>query len=241
MTLSIAPKDRLLVSIDTPDLGVAIGLAERLSAVVGSIKLGLEFYNAQGPEGVRAVAGTTPLFLDLKYHDIPNTVAGAVRSAVAACRPRILNVHASGGTAMMKSAVAANRETAAAHAIERPLLIAVTVLTSLDDADLAAVGQRGPAVEQVVRLARLAQDAGCDGVVCSPLEITAIRAACGPSFALIVPGIRPAGSAGDDQKRTMTAGAAVAAGADYVVVGRPITQADDPVAAARALVTEIAA
>ncbi|MEQ8398915.1 orotidine-5'-phosphate decarboxylase [Thalassobaculum sp.] len=237
----VQPKDRILVGIDTPDRGVAIGLAERLSDSVGGIKLGLEFYNAQGPEGIRAVAGAIPLFLDLKYHDIPNTVAGAVRSAVAACQPRILNIHASGGTAMMKAAVAANHETAQANGIERPKLIAVTVLTSLDDEDLDAVGQHGPAAEQALRLARLAQDAGCDGVVCSPLEIAAIRAACGPDFLLIVPGIRPAGSVGDDQKRTMTAGAAVAAGADYVVIGRPITQAADPVAAARAMAAEIAA
>jgi len=235
------PSDRILVGIDTPDLGIASGLASRLRGAVGGIKLGLEFYNAHGPEGVRAVAGDTPLFLDLKYHDIPNTVAGAVRSAVAACRPRILNVHASGGAAMMRAAVDANRETAAAHGIARPTLIAVTVLTSLDDADLDAVGQRGPAAEQVVRLARLAQDSGCDGVVCSPLEIAALRAACGRDFLLVVPGIRPAGSAEDDQKRVMTPGQAVAAGADYVVIGRPITRAADPLETARTIALDIAA
>ena len=237
----IAPKDRILVAVDTPDRGVAIGLAERLGDNVGGIKLGLEFYNAHGPDGVGAVAGGTPLFLDLKYHDIPNTVAGAVRSAVAACRPAILNVHASGGAAMMGAAVAANRETAEAVGIARPRLIAVTVLTSLDDSDLAAVGQRGPAGEQALRLARLAQDAGCDGVVCSPLEIAAIRAACGPGFLLVVPGIRPAGSAEDDQKRVMTPGEAVAAGADYVVICRPITRADYPASAARGIALDIAA
>ncbi len=237
----IAPKDRILAAIDTPDRGVAIGLAERLGDSVGGIKLGLEFFNAHGPDGVVAVAGSSPLFLDLKYHDIPNTVAGAVRSAVAACRPRILNIHASGGTAMMRAAVAANRDTAAAVGIDRPTLIAVTVLTSLDDRDLAAVGQHGPAAGQALRLARLAQDAGCDGVVCSPLEISAIRAACGPGFLLVVPGIRPAGSAEDDQKRVMTPGEAVAAGADYVVIGRPITRADDPASAARAIALDIAA
>ena len=237
----IEPKNRILVGIDTPDRGVAIGLAERLGASVGGIKLGLEFYNAQGPDGVCAVAGTTPLFLDLKYHDIPNTVAGAVRSAVAACRPMILNIHASGGRAMMQAAVAANRETAGSVGIARPKLIAVTVLTSLDDGDLEAVGQRGPSAEQALRLARLAQDAGCDGVVCSPLEIAAIRAACGPEFLLVVPGIRPAGSAEDDQKRVMTPGRAVAAGADYVVIGRPITRAEDPASAAREIALDIAA
>ncbi|GHD40553.1 orotidine 5'-phosphate decarboxylase [Thalassobaculum fulvum] len=237
----IRPKDRILVGIDTPDRGVAIGLAERLGDSVGGIKLGMEFFNAQGPDGIRAVAGTTPLFLDLKYHDIPNTVAGAVRSAVAACRPLILNVHAAGGGAMMRAAVEANRETAESVGIARPKLIAVTVLTSLDDGDLEAVGQRGPAAEQVVRLARLAQDSGCDGVVCSPLEIAAIRAACGPDFLLVVPGIRPAGSGDDDQKRVMTPGRAVAAGADYLVIGRPITRADDPAGAARVIALDIAA
>lgn len=235
------PKDRILVGIDTPDRGVAIGLAERLGDAVGGIKLGLEFYNAQGPDGVRAVAGTTPLFLDLKYHDIPNTVAGAVRSAVAACRPMMLNIHASGGLAMMQAAVEANRETAASVGVAPPRLIAVTVLTSLDDGDLEAVGQRGPAGAQALRLARLAQDAGCDGVVCSPLEIAAIRRACGPGFLLVVPGIRPAGSAGDDQKRVMTPGRAVAEGADWVVIGRPITRADDPATVAREIALEIAA
>lgn len=240
-TTTIQPKDRVLVGIDTPDRGVAIGLAERLGDAVGGIKLGLEFYNAQGPDGVRAVAGPTPLFLDLKYHDIPNTVAGAVRSAVAACRPMILNVHAAGGRAMMQAAVEANRETAEKIGIARPKLIAVTVLTSLDDVDLEAVGQRGPAGEQALRLARLAQDAGCDGVVCSPLEIAAIREACGPGFLLVVPGIRPAGSVGDDQKRVMTPGRAVAAGADYLVIGRPITRADDPASAAREIALDIAA
>lgn len=238
---AVLPKDRILVGIDTPDRGVAIGLAERVGRDVGGIKLGLEFYNAHGPDGVRAVAGGTPLFLDLKYHDIPNTVAGAVRSAVAACRPMILNVHASGGAAMLRAGVAANRETAEAVGIARPRLIAVTVLTSLDDGDLEAVGQRGPSGEQALRLARLAQDAGCDGVVCSPLEIEAIRAACGRDFLLVVPGIRPAGSVDDDQKRVMTPGRAVALGADYLVIGRPITRADDPAAVAREIALEIAA
>jgi len=238
---AVLPKDRILVSIDTPDRGVAIGLAERVGREVGGIKLGLEFYNAQGPDGVRAVAGGAPLFLDLKYHDIPNTVAGAVRAAVAACRPAILNIHASGGTAMMRAAVAANREAAEAAEMAAPKLIAVTVLTSLDDGDLDAVGQRGPSGEQALRLARLAQDAGCDGVVCSPLEIAAIRAACGPGFLLVVPGIRPAGSGADDQKRVMRPGQAVAAGADYLVIGRPITAAADPASAAREIALEITA
>ena len=228
-------RDRILVAVDTSDVAFAKDLATALHGQVGGIKLGLEFFNAAGPTGVRSVAGDTPLFLDLKYHDIPNTVAGAVRSAVAASRPMMLNIHASGGSAMMEAAVSANAETAAAEGLERPLLIAVTVLTSLDDDDLTSVGQSGPTPDQVVRLASLAQAAGCDGVVCSAREIAAIRSACGPDFALVVPGIRPAGSDVDDQKRTMTPAEAVAAGADYIVIGRPITRASDPGAAARTI------
>lgn len=229
------PRDRILVAIDTQDVNQAKALAGAVTGSVRGIKLGMEFFNANGPSGVRAVAGDTPLFLDLKYHDIPNTVAGAVRSAVAACRPKIINIHAAGGAAMMEAAVAANRSAAEKVGIARPLMIAVTVLTSLDDDDLEAVGQVGPSGEQVTRLALLAKAAGCDGVVCAPQEIETVRAACGPDFVLVVPGIRPADSAADDQKRTMTPADAVAAGADYIVIGRPITQAADPGAAAAAI------
>jgi orotidine-5'-phosphate decarboxylase len=186
---------------------------------------------------VRAVAGGERLFLDLKFHDIPNTVAGAVR---AAChlRPALLNVHASGGATMMQAAAEAAREAAEDMEVERPLVLGVTVLTSLDDEDLAAVGQRGPAREQVIRLARLAQASGLDGVVCSPREIVALRKACGPGFVLLVPGIRPAWAAKGDQKRTMTPAEALAAGADYLVIGRPITAAEDPTAAARRILED---
>ena len=229
------PHERILVAIDTPDMATARALAARVRGHVGGIKLGMEFHNTNGPEGVREIAGDTPLFLDLKYHDIPNTVAGAVRSAVAACRPKIINIHASGGPAMMRAAVAANKEAAEKLGIAPPLMIAVTVLTSMDDADLAAVGQATPSGDQVKRLALLAQEAGCDGVVCSPHEIAALHAACGEDFVLVVPGIRPADAAEDDQKRKMTPADAVAAGADYIVIGRPITQAADPAAAAKAI------
>ncbi len=236
VTPSLEGRDRILVAIDTPDQSVAVQTADGVRAEVGGLKVGLEFFNSHGPDGVRAVAGDAPLFLDLKFHDIPNTVAGAVRSAVAACRPMMLNVHAAGGAAMMAAAVSASRETAATVDLAPPLMIAVTVLTSLDDSDLEAVGQIPPARDQVVRLARLAQEAGCDGVVCSAREIEALRSACGPDFRLVVPGIRPAGSAADDQKRTMTPRDAVDAGADYLVIGRPITRAPDPAAAARTIV-----
>lgn len=227
------PHERILVAIDTPDMATARSIADRVRGHVGGIKLGMEFHNANGPHAVREIAGGTPLFLDLKYHDIPNTVAGAVRSAVTTCRPKIINIHASGGPAMMRAAVEANADAAAKAGIEAPLMIAVTVLTSMDDGDLDAVGQATPSGDQVKRLALLAKETGCDGVVCSPHEIAALHAACGADFALVVPGIRPAGSAEDDQKRKMTPADAIAAGADYIVIGRPITQAPDPGAAAK--------
>lgn len=246
------PQDRILVAIDTPDIDRATDLSRALTGAVGGIKLGLEFFNANGPAGVRHVTRATPeetprgqapvqqrLFLDLKFHDIPNTVAGAVRGAMQV-GPAILNVHAAGGQAMMTAAREAADFQADSLGVVRPMLIAVTVLTSLDDDDLAAVGQQGPASEQVVRLARLTQACGLDGVVCSAHEIAAIRAACGPDFKLIVPGIRPAGSETADQKRTMTPKQALDAGADFLVVGRPITGAPDPARAAADIAAEMA-
>jgi orotidine-5'-phosphate decarboxylase len=179
------------------------------------------------------------LFLDLKYHDIPNTVAGAVRAATK-LQPMILNIHAGGGPAMMRAALEAADGESVRLGIPRPKVIAVTVLTSMDDGDLGAVGQQGPAADQVVRLARLTRDCGLDGVVCSPREIAAIRDACGPDFTLVVPGIRPAGAAAGDQKRVMTPREAVDAGADWLVIGRPITAAPDPAAAARDILRELA-
>ncbi len=237
---SILPKDRIFVALDTQDLGKAAGLAQALGGRVGGLKIGKEFFAAQGPDGVRAVARGEPLFLDLKFHDIPNTVAGAIR-AVVHLRPFMVNVHASGGRAMMQAAGEAAREAAEDLEVTRPLVLGVTVLTSLDEDDLDAVGQRGPASDQTVRLANLARDSGLDGVVCSPREIAAVRAACGPDFLLVVPGIRPTWAAADDQKRIMTPAEALGAGADYLVVGRPITGAADPVAAARRLVEELSA
>jgi orotidine-5'-phosphate decarboxylase len=239
--LSVATDARakLFVALDTQDMGRAQRLAEALRGRVGGLKLGKEFFTAHGPDGVRAVAGGEPLFLDLKFHDIPNTVAGAIRAA-AHLRPAIVNVHAAGGRAMMTAACEAAREAAEDTGHDRPWVIAVTVLTSLDAGDLAEVGQQGPMGEQVVRLARLAQDCGLDGVVCSPREIAALRAACGPGFKLVVPGIRPAWAAAGDQKRVTTPAEAVAAGADVLVVGRPIAAADDPGAAADRVLAELA-
>lgn len=232
-------RNPILVAIDTQEVERARALAQSLTGAVGGIKLGLEFFNANGPSGVTEVAGGRgDLFLDLKYHDIPNTVAGAVRAAMK-LRPMILNVHAGGGPAMMRAALEAAETESARLGCSRPEVIAVTVLTSMDDNDLSAVGQKGPAAEQVVRLAKLTRDCGLDGVVCSPREIAAIRAACGPDFTLVVPGIRPAGAALGDQKRVMTPREAIDAGADWLVIGRPITGAPDPAAAAREILQEL--
>lgn len=231
--------ERVLVGLDTPDLARAAGLVAALRGLVGGFKLGKEFLAAQGAPAARAAVGGEPLFLDVKFHDIPNTVAAAIR-ALAHQRPAIVNVHAAGGPAMLRAAAEAAREAAEDLEVERPWVIAVTVLTSLDEDDLAAVGQQGPLEAQVLRLARLAQDCGLDGVVCSPREIAALRAACGPDFKLVVPGIRPAWAAAGDQKRIMTPAEALAAGADRLVIGRPITAAEDPAAAARRIAAELA-
>jgi orotidine-5'-phosphate decarboxylase len=216
------------VALDTTDLDYARQLAERVRGHVGGLKLGLEFFSAHGPDGVRAFQDLElPLFLDLKFHDIPNTVAGAARAA-AALGVGIINVHASGGGAMMKAAAEAARGVN-----PKTKVIAVTVLTSLSDSDLAAVGQTPSAGEQVLRLAQLTKTSGLDGVVCSAHEIAPLRAALGPDFLLVVPGIRPAGSDLGDQHRVMGPVEAHKAGASILVIGRPITAAPDPAKAAR--------
>jgi len=228
-------KGQIFVALDTTDVEAARAFATRLKGSVSGVKLGLEFFTANGAAGVRTVARAgLPLFLDLKFHDIPNTVAGAVKAAVR-LRPKILNVHAAGGPAMMRAAAQAADEAAKTFNVPRPLVIAVTVLTSLDADDLDAVGQNGPPADQAIRLARLTQQCGLDGVVCSPKEAAAVRAACGPDFKLVVPGIRPNLSLSSDQKRTAGPAEAVSAGADYLIIGRPITRAPDPAAAARAM------
>lgn len=230
------PHQRIFVALDTTSTAEAASLAERLSGYVGGIKLGKEFFTANGPQGVAHVAACgMPLFLDLKFHDIPNTVAGAVRAALP-LKPFLLNVHAAGGSAMMQAAARAAAEAGTV----RPLMLAVTVLTSMGPEDLAAVGVPGSVQDQVVRLATLARDAGMDGVVCSAKEIEPLRAALGPDFKLVVPGIRPLWSETGDQKRIVTPAEAVRLGADFLVIGRPITAAPDPVAAARRIAEELA-
>jgi orotidine-5'-phosphate decarboxylase len=224
---------RLIVALDTPDFSRAQGWAAAVAPSCGMVKLGLEFFGAHGPAGLAQVAAGD-VFLDLKLHDIPNTVAGAVR-ALLPLRPALLTLHASGGAAM----VAAARE-AVEQAGSATKLLAVTVLTSLDEAALHSVGVEAAPLEQVLRLGRLAVAAGAHGLVCSAHEVAALRDALGAGPVLVVPGIRPAGAALGDQARTMTPREAVAAGADYIVVGRPITGAADPAVAAAEIAAEIA-
>ncbi len=233
--------NRILVALDVDSTAKALALADTLRGTVAGYKIGKQLFTAEGPDVVRALtARGDRVFLDLKFHDIPNTVAGAVRSAMAT-GAWMVNVHASGGSAMMRAAAQAAHETAAKTGTARPLVIGVTVLTSMDEAALAEVGTTRPVLEQVVHLARLAKAAGLDGVVASPQEIAAIRDACGPDFQIITPGIRPAGQAGtDDQARTLTPKDAVAAGATYLVIGRPITAAANPRAAAEAIAADTA-
>ena len=232
--------NKIIVPLDLPSAAQALAMADKLRGAVGAFKVGKELFTAAGPDVVRSlVAKGDRVFLDLKYHDIPNTVAGAVRSA-SALGVWMLNVHASGGRPMMEAARNAAEEGGVASGA-RPLVIAVTVLTSLDAATLASVGVSASPLDQVVMLAKLSQDAGLDGVVASPRETAAIRQACGTDFLIVTPGIRggAAASGPDDQQRTMAPGEAVRAGSSYLVVGRPITGATDPAAAAAKIADEI--
>lgn len=221
----------IYVAIDTPDLGRALALAESLGGHAGGIKLGLEFFVANGPEGVMRVARCgLPLFLDLKLHDIPNTVGKAVE-ALTHLRPAILTVHASGGPAMMAAAKAAARQGTK--------VVGVTVLTSLDQQDLQAIGVGGSPADQVRRLADLARQAGLDGIVCSGAEVGEARKAWDDGF-FVVPGVRPAGADVADQKRVVTPAQALADGASVLVIGRPITGAPDPRQAAMDIAASLA-
>jgi orotidine-5'-phosphate decarboxylase len=226
-------KDRLIVALDFPSGTEALALAERLAGSVGVMKVGLELFTREGPSLVRELrARGFEVFLDLKLHDIPNTVAKAAEAA-ADLDVKFLTIHAGGGPAMLAAAVKA--------AAGRTSLLAISVLTSLDDSDLAAVGVNGGIQEQVMRLAGLAAEAGVAGLVSSPHELDALRAGPGAGLTLVTPGIRGPGDAAGDQKRAMTPRAAIAAGADYLVIGRPITQAADPVAAVAAIVADMIA
>lgn len=218
---------KIFCAIDTADLDRACDLTRRIAPVTGGIKLGLEFFNAFGFHGVGKVMACAPdaqLFLDLKFHDIPNTVAGAVRSTCANFAPAYLNVHAAGGRAMMEAAKGACGD--------KTKLLAVTLLTSLDEQAIDEVGYKSGLGSRVEQLAGLSRDAGLDGVVCSAHEIERLRLKCGEDFVLMTPGIRPKGSAQGDQKRVMSPEEALGAGATHLVIGRPITGADDPAQAA---------
>src|SRR5207302_2947511 len=240
--------DPVYGAVDTVDLSHAVQLIRAVAGgakpAVGGIKLGLEFFLAHGAPGVR-YAFPTPVratgvgfFLDLKLHDIPNTAAGGIR-AVAELAPTFITIHSSGGRDMLKAAVEEAGTQAAKLGVPRPKLLGVTVLTSLDRSDLEATGVHADPSDQVLRLAALARENGLDGVICSPLEIAALRKQCGPDFVLMVPGIRPAGSASGDQKRVMTPGEAVRLGANHLVIGRPITEAADPASAAEAIARDL--
>ena len=225
--------NRLIAALDAPSRAEADALVERLGGVPSWYKLGLELFCAEGPSIVSAfTAHGRAVMLDLKLHDIPETVARAT-SRVASLGAGLLPVHAGGRRAMLEAAVKAAGPSLG--------VLAVTVLTSLDEADLAAIGARGPIAELVTLRAKLAAEAGCAGVVASPHEVAAIRAVVPAGFLVVTPGVRPAGAAAGDQKRIMTPAQARAAGADLVVVGRPLRDAPDPAVAARAVVAELAA
>lgn len=232
------PRDRLIVALDTPSLEDAEAIADRLRGAVRWFKVGSRLFTAAGPAAITALARRGRIFLDTKLHDIPTIVAGAVevaaRQGIGLC-----TVHAAGGTAMMRAALEAADRGATAGRHASPQVIAVTLLTSIDAAVLEEIGASASVQEVTVRLARLAQAAGLAGVVCSPLEARALRAACGPGFLLVCPGIRPKGAARGDQRRVDTPRAAVAGGADMLVVGRPITEAADPRAVAEEIIRGI--
>jgi orotidine-5'-phosphate decarboxylase len=230
---------QLLIALDVDTASSATTLATNLDGVVGGLKIGSTLFTSEGPSIVHAlVARRHRVFLDLKFHDIPNQVAGSVRAATR-LGAWMLTVHTSGGTAMMRAAAEAAGEEAQKIGIARPLIVGVTVLTSLDEPALHEVGVDRRLLAHAESLATLAHAAGIDGIVCSPREAARIRALCGADFVLVTPGIRPAGERTDDQARSLTAAEAIAAGSSYLVVGRPVLKANDPRAAAMALADEI--
>jgi orotidine-5'-phosphate decarboxylase len=227
-------KDRLIVALDVPSATQARQLVQSIGESASTFKIGKQLFTAEGPELVRdLVASGKKVFLDLKYHDIPNTVAAAVRSA-AELRVSMLTVHASGGSKMLKAAA-----EAAAQSPAKPTVLAVTVLTSLSDADLQEIGVAGTVLSQVLRLGALARSAGCEGLVASAKEAAELRRELGEGFAIVTPGVRPAGLAAGDQARVVTPADAITAGATHLVVGRPIIEAADPARAAADIVAEM--
>jgi orotidine-5'-phosphate decarboxylase len=234
--------DKLLVALDVESGERAMHLVDALRGLAGGFKIGNRLFTSEGPALVRRIVDAgSRVFLDLKYHDIPNTVEQAVEAAVGT-GAWMINVHAAGGTAMMQAAARAARETSARLGRPAPVMIGVTVLTSMDQEALRAIGVERPVLDQVIALARLTREAGLQGVVASAQETPAIRQACGPEFQIVTPGIRgaAAGAKRNDQSRTMGPAEAIRAGASYIVVGRPIIAAPDPPAAAAAIVEELA-
>lgn len=233
------PRDRLIVALDTPSLAAAEAIADRLEGLVRWFKIGAALYTAAGPAALATFVRRGRVFLDLKFHDIPSTVAGAVaaagRQGAALC-----TVHAAGGSAMMRAAREAAERAAADSGTEPARLLGVTLLTSMDAAGLKEIGVERSPLEIALHLARLSQAAGLAGAITSPLEVGAIRDACGAGFLLVCPGIRPQATGADDQRRAHTPRRAIASGADMLVVGRPITEAPDPRRAAEEILREIA-
>jgi orotidine-5'-phosphate decarboxylase len=242
-TFDAHPRSSLIVALDFDSLNTALKFAKSLADQVGMFKIGSQLFTAAGPAAVKEISALGPgIFLDLKFHDIPNTVAGAVLSCAAMTGVQLVNVHALGGAAMLHAAAQAISAGVPMGA-DRPRLLAVTVLTSMDQKAIREVGIGGPPKTRVVKLAKLAKSAGVDGVVASVQEARAIRKACGRDFLIVTPGVRPKDNSsahGDDQARTATPTEAIKAGADFLVVGRPILAAADPRAAAQAIVEEIA-
>jgi orotidine-5'-phosphate decarboxylase len=242
-------RQKLIVAIDFPSLEPALEISQVLAPLVGMFKINIQLFTAAGPAAVEKLRQLGPeIFLDLKFHDIPNTVKGASASALSLPGVRLFNIHTLGGMEMMRAA-ARERDASKLSAAQRPKVLGVTILTSMDNAALKNVGIAGPPSRRVVTLARLAKKASLDGVVASPEEARAIRKACGKDFLIVVPGVRPSVDGGsgpaakrpkDDQARIATPAQAIRDGADYLVVGRPITAAPDPEAAARAILDEIA-
>ncbi len=225
---------KIFCAIDKADMDAAKKLCTQITKAGIGIKLGLEFFNKFGVQGLKDIQNDfvdIPIFIDLKYHDIPNTVAGAVRSITSEIKPAYLNLHAAGGLEMMKAAKAA--------CPPETKLLAVTILTSLDEQAIEEVGYKEGLRDRVVQMAKLTQAAGLDGVVCSSHEIEAIREACGDDFILMVPGIRPAGSVAGDQSRVMAPKEAIDKGATHLVIGRPISQSDDPAKTAQDILESI--
>ncbi|MEC7835336.1 MAG: orotidine-5'-phosphate decarboxylase [Pseudomonadota bacterium] len=229
---------KIICALDTSNFLVAQKITRKLRNHLGGIKVGKEFFTAHGPDGIKKISKEgLPIFLDLKFHDIPNTVAKAI-SNIVRLKPSMITIHATGGAEMIKAAVRANKIIAKKNNIKRPYILAVTVLTSLDKSDMVSLGSEKNIQTLTLRLAKLAKRNGADGIICSPKELKILRFKLGKNFKIVVPGIRPNRKKNDDQKRTMTPKQALDLGADFVVIGRPITESDNPLLAVKKIINE---